>query len=124
MPDEMLDRMTDDARMVITLARQEARGLGHHWTGAEHLLLGLLRHEDAFAARALGSLGITVEDARAQVDGLIEDSRRDEHEDRKKRAATSDVVAALSVTTACYHGNHEFTILTGRRFGAARSRKG
>lgn len=84
---EMPERMTDLARQAIALAREEARELHHDWVGSEHLLLGLLRHQDAFAARALVSLGVTLEDAREQVDALIEDKYKEKHEDRKARAA-------------------------------------
>lgn len=79
--------MTDDARKAIILAQEEARRLHHTWVGTEHLLLGLLCHQDAFAARALVSLGVTLEDAREQVDTLIEDKYKEKPEDRTARAA-------------------------------------
>ena len=52
-----------------------------------HLLIGLLRHQRAFAARALASLGVTLDAAREQVHALIEDKYKGSHEDRKARAA-------------------------------------
>lgn len=83
----LLERLTDDAHGAMTLAREEARGLHHNWVGPEHLLLGLLQHQNAFAARALDSLGVTIEDAREQVvEGLIEDRYKGEREDRKALA--------------------------------------
>jgi ATP-dependent Clp protease ATP-binding subunit ClpC len=45
--------------------------LRHNYIGTEHLLLGLLREEEGLAARVLGSLGITVEEVRAQVARLV-----------------------------------------------------
>jgi ATP-dependent Clp protease ATP-binding subunit ClpA len=53
------------------LARMEARRLGHHYLGAEHLLLGLLLHGDNLAARVLVAHGLDLEAARAGVDRLI-----------------------------------------------------
>ncbi len=49
------------------LAQDEARGLNHSYIGTEHLLLGLLRDQEGVAARALESLGVTIEQVRAQV---------------------------------------------------------
>jgi len=53
------------------LARMEARRLGHHYLGAEHLLLGLLLQGDNLAARVLVAHGLDLEAARAGVDRLI-----------------------------------------------------
>lgn len=83
----MIEQLTDDARQTTILTQEEARRLSHNWVGTEHLLLGLLRHQDAFAARALIALGVTLEDAREQVDALIENSYKREPEDRRTRAA-------------------------------------
>jgi len=38
---------TPRAKKVLELALEEARNLGHHYIGTEHLLLGLLREHDA-----------------------------------------------------------------------------
>jgi ATP-dependent Clp protease ATP-binding subunit ClpA len=53
------------------LARMEARRLGHHYLGAEHLLLGLLLQGDNLAARVLIAHGLDLETVRAEVDRLI-----------------------------------------------------
>jgi ATP-dependent Clp protease ATP-binding subunit ClpC len=52
-------------------AQDEARLLRHNYIGTEHLLLGLLREEEGIAAHALGSLGVTLDDVRAQVGRII-----------------------------------------------------
>jgi ATP-dependent Clp protease ATP-binding subunit ClpC len=67
----VFERFTERARQVVVLAQTEARTLRHNYIGTEHLLLGLLREEEGLAARALASLGITVEEARAQVARVI-----------------------------------------------------
>ena len=57
----MFERFTDRARLVVVLAEEEARMLGHNWIGTEHLLLGLIREGDGVAAKVLESLGISLE---------------------------------------------------------------
>jgi ATP-dependent Clp protease ATP-binding subunit ClpA len=63
--------VTRPAGRASGLARMEARRLGHHYLGAEHLLLGLLLDGDNLAARVLVAHGLDLETARAGVDRLI-----------------------------------------------------
>jgi hypothetical protein len=67
----MFERFTERARQVVVLAQEEARALEHNYIGTEHVLLGLVREEEGLAARALESLGITVERVRAQVVRIV-----------------------------------------------------
>jgi ATP-dependent Clp protease ATP-binding subunit ClpC len=67
----MFERFTDRARRVIVLAQEEARLLNHNYIGTEHLLLGLLHDGGGTAARALESLGVTLDAARDQVREMI-----------------------------------------------------
>jgi ATP-dependent Clp protease ATP-binding subunit ClpA len=67
----MFERFTDRARRVVVLAQEEARVLNHNYIGTEHILLGLLREGDGVAAKALESLGISLETVRQQVEGII-----------------------------------------------------
>ena len=67
----MFERFTDRARRVIVLAQQEARLLSHNYIGTEHLLLGLLADGGGTAARALESLGVTLDAARDQVREIV-----------------------------------------------------
>ncbi len=67
----MFERFTERARYVVVLAQDEARTLKHNYIGTEHILLGLLREEEGLAARVLDSLGITVEEVRAQVVRIV-----------------------------------------------------
>ncbi|MCP4590987.1 MAG: hypothetical protein GY842_09600 [bacterium] len=56
---------------VIEHAVEEARGLGHHYVGTEHVLLGLLREEGSLAAQVLAKLNLNVQDVRAKVGDLL-----------------------------------------------------
>jgi ATP-dependent Clp protease ATP-binding subunit ClpC len=67
----MFERFSDRARRVVVLAQEEARLLGHNYIGTEHLLLGLLADGEGTAARALESLGVTLDAAREQVREII-----------------------------------------------------
>jgi ATP-dependent Clp protease ATP-binding subunit ClpC len=67
----VFERFTERARQVVVFAQVEARALKHNYIGTEHLLLGLLRDEQGNAARVLESLGVTVEEARAQVARMV-----------------------------------------------------
>ena len=67
----MFERFTDRARRVVVLAQEEARLLNHNYIGTEHLLLGLIHEAQGVAARALESLGISLEAVRAQVEEII-----------------------------------------------------
>jgi len=48
---------TPRSKKVLDLATREARRLGHHYVGTEHVLLGLVREGDGLAAQILGHLG-------------------------------------------------------------------
>ncbi len=58
---------TTRAKKVLEFAMSEARDLNHSYVGTEHLLLGLLREEKGIAAQVLNSVGITLEDGRAET---------------------------------------------------------
>jgi len=67
----VFERFTERARQVVVLAQDESRSLKHNYIGTEHLLLGLLREEEGIAARVLTSLGISLEDVRAEVAQIV-----------------------------------------------------
>ena len=67
----MFERFTDRARRVVVLAQEEARMLNHNYIGTEHILLGLIHEGEGVAAKALESLGISLESVRGQVEEII-----------------------------------------------------
>ncbi|EEI77527.1 ATP-dependent Clp protease [Corynebacterium striatum] len=67
----MFERFTDRARRVIVLAQEEARMLNHNYIGTEHILLGLIHEGEGVAAKALESMGISLEDVRREVEEII-----------------------------------------------------
>jgi ATP-dependent Clp protease ATP-binding subunit ClpC len=67
----VFERFTDRARRVVVLAQEEARLLNHNYIGTEHILLGLIHEGEGVAAKALESLGISLEAVRQQVEEII-----------------------------------------------------
>jgi ATP-dependent Clp protease ATP-binding subunit ClpC len=67
----MFEKFTDKARRVVVLAQEEAKLLNHNYIGTEHILLGLIHEGEGVAAKALESLGISLESVREQVQEII-----------------------------------------------------
>ncbi len=64
-------RYSERAQKVIVLAQEEARRLNYNYVGTEHLLLGLIREGTGIAAKALMSLGISLDQVQAEVEKII-----------------------------------------------------
>jgi hypothetical protein len=63
-----LDKLlTPQAKHAIDLSHNEARLLENNYIGTEHLLLGLIREEEAIAGRVLAQLGVSLEAARCEI---------------------------------------------------------
>ena len=76
----MMQRFTDDAQRVLSLAQEAALELGHDYVGTEHLLIGLTKVKNGVAAKALEELGLVTEDIFEAVE---------EHVGRGNKKATS-----------------------------------
>jgi ATP-dependent Clp protease ATP-binding subunit ClpC len=63
--------LTPRAKKVIELAVDEARRMGHHYIGTEHLLIGLMREGEGVAAGVLESLGVTLEKVRTETQRIL-----------------------------------------------------
>ncbi|MDY5715367.1 MAG: Clp protease N-terminal domain-containing protein, partial [Veillonella caviae] len=58
----MMQRFTDDAQRVLSLAQDAALELGHDYVGTEHILIGLIKVKQGVAAKALQELDINTDD--------------------------------------------------------------
>jgi len=67
---EKMDRFTQRARRVLSLAHEEAERLHHNYIGTEHLLLGLIREEGGVAGRVLRELGLEPDRVKEMVERL------------------------------------------------------
>jgi ATP-dependent Clp protease ATP-binding subunit ClpC len=70
--DDKIDLSTE-TQQVLEYAIEEARRLGHHYIGTEHLLLGLVRSEGT-ALEVLRRLGVTPDDVRRQTRRVLQES--------------------------------------------------
>jgi ATP-dependent Clp protease ATP-binding subunit ClpC len=71
-----MERFTQRARRVLSLAQEEAERLQHNYIGTEHLLLGLIREEGGVAGRVLRELGLDQRRVEELVDRLTRASAR------------------------------------------------
>jgi ATP-dependent Clp protease ATP-binding subunit ClpC len=55
---DKLERFTQRARRVLTLAQENAESMNHNYIGTEHLLLGLVLEESGVAGRVLRGMGL------------------------------------------------------------------
>ena len=70
--------LTPRSKKVIELAVDEARRLGHHYIGTEHLLLGLVREGEGVAAGVLENMGVNLERVRTQTVKVLSQGRPDQ----------------------------------------------
>jgi len=84
---EMVERLSGQGRyvggrielapgteQVLQFAIEEARRMGHHYIGTEHLLLGLVRQGEGVAIEVLRRLGVTPEQVRRQTRRILQES--------------------------------------------------
>ena len=72
----------------IELAVDEARLMGHHYIGTEHLLLGLVREGEGIAVNVLRGLGINLDRVRTQTARNILQNQAQSKEQKKKESKT------------------------------------
>ncbi|MCC6955947.1 MAG: ATP-dependent Clp protease ATP-binding subunit, partial [Anaerolineales bacterium] len=66
--------LSPGTQQVLEYAVDEARRMGHHYIGTEHLLLGLVRHGEGIAMDVLRKLGVTAEQIRRQTRRVLQES--------------------------------------------------
>ena len=104
MPNKM-ERFTQRARRVLSLAQDEAERLQHHQIGTEHLLLGLMREEGGVAGRVLRDLGLDLRRVEELVTRLSTSEHRTSHSQLDLSPGTKKVLE-LAVDEARRMGHH------------------
>jgi ATP-dependent Clp protease ATP-binding subunit ClpC len=66
--------LSPGTKRVLELAVDEARRMGHHYIGTEHLLLGLVRQTEGVAIDVLRRLGVSPEEVRRQTRRVLQES--------------------------------------------------
>src|SRR6185312_15206244 len=89
--------LTPRARKVIELAVDEARRLGHHYIGTEHLLLGLVREGEGIAAGVLESLGVNLEKVRQQTIQVLSQSNNPHEPGRDPKHSKTPTIDQMGI---------------------------
>ena len=64
---------TQQVRNALGMAREEAVGRHHDYVGTEHILLGLIRHDDGAAAAVLQELAVGTEEIRQEIQKIVKE---------------------------------------------------
>src|SRR5512144_1787684 len=80
--------LSPGTQQVLEYAVEEARRMGHHYIGTEHLLLGLVRYGEGIALDVLRKLGVTPEQIRRQTRRVLQESTA------TRRTSTGETKAA------------------------------
>lgn len=104
MPNKM-ERFTQRARRVLSLAQEEAERLQHNYIGTEHLLLGLIREEGGVAGRVLRELGLEQRRVEELVERMTRASTRTSTTQPELSPGTKRVLE-LAVDEARRMGHH------------------
>jgi ATP-dependent Clp protease ATP-binding subunit ClpC len=59
--------MSQECKRILNFAAEESTRLEHQHIGTEHLLLGILREHDCYAARVLRERGISADRVRSDI---------------------------------------------------------
>ena len=110
----MLDRFTDRARRVMSLAKEEALGLKSQKVGTEHLLLALAKEDSGIASEALRDLEITHEDILTQLEEMAttvpaaapEEKAKSDDADLDEKAAADNDAGKLAFTPSAVSYTH------------------
>jgi ATP-dependent Clp protease ATP-binding subunit ClpC len=110
---------------VLEFAVEEARQMGHHYIGTEHLLLGLVRYNDGVALDVLRKLGVTPEQIRRQTRRVLQESStsrrttktgREERSSRKeKQKAKTPMVDQLATDLTLLAEENKLDPVIGRQ---------
>jgi len=105
--------LTPRAKKVIELAVDEARRLGHHYIGTEHLLLGLIREGEGIAAGVLESLGVNLEKVRSEVIKVLTQSGSAPHHG-ERRSSKTPTIDQLGIDLTAQARSGELDPIVGR----------
>ena len=78
--------LSSGVQQVLEYAIEEAKQLGHHYIGTEHLLLALVRSEEGKAGEVLRKLGVTPEQIRRQTKRVLQENNPSPAPNRTGRA--------------------------------------
>jgi ATP-dependent Clp protease ATP-binding subunit ClpC len=105
--------LTPRTKQVIELAVDEARRMGHHYIGTEHLLLGLVREGKGVAVDVLRSLDAPPERIRAEVTRILQETPV--HASEKEQASNTPTVDQLGTDLTALAESSKLDPVIGRQ---------
>ena len=82
--------LSPGTQKVLEIAVEEARKLGHHYIGVEHLLLGLTTYNDGVAIAALAKMGVTPEQISRQTKRVLQESKKPQRRSTPSRPSQKE----------------------------------
>ena len=64
-------QVSEELNGIIKYSREEAMRTGSYGIGPDHLLLGIIRHEENAAFKAIQALGVEPSNLKAYIDSRI-----------------------------------------------------
>ncbi|MGD9316256.1 MAG: ATP-dependent Clp protease ATP-binding subunit [Anaerolineae bacterium] len=105
--------LTPRTKRVIELAVDEARRMGHHYIGTEHLLLGLVREGEGVAVDVLRRLGAPPDTIREQVNRILQETPV--HAGGKQQTSTTPTVDQLGTDLTALADGDKLDPVIGRQ---------
>ena len=91
--------LTPGVQQVLEFAIEEARQMGHHYIGTEHILLALIRSDQGLANEVLKKLGITAEQIRRQTRRVLSEGGGTKTAKPSTRSSTPDARSSSKTDT-------------------------
>jgi ATP-dependent Clp protease ATP-binding subunit ClpC len=110
--------LSPSTKRVLELAVDEARRMGQHYISTEHLLLGLVRHNEGVAMDIFRKFGISAEQIRRQTRRMLKESPVSAGEkpgrgDKKEKSKTP-LVDQLATDLTALADEHKLDPVIGR----------
>ncbi len=107
--------LTPRTKRVIELAVDEARRLGHHYIGTEHLLLGLVRAGEGVAVDVLRGLGVGLDKVRSQTARVMMESSSQTASSSSKESKSTPLVDQLGTDLTAQAAAGQLDPVIGRQ---------
>src|SRR6476660_6929441 len=89
--------LASETQQVLEHAVDEARRLGHHYIGTEHILLGLVREGEGIAAGVLEGLGVNLEKVRTQTIQVLQTSGSAHSESGREKHSKTPTIDQMGI---------------------------
>src|SRR5574344_2094737 len=104
-------KISEEFNKIISYSREEAMRTGSYAIGSDHLFLGIIRHEDNYAYKALENFGVDMEGLKNFIDANVfrNNSIPFEHFDKIALSRQAQAVLSIAVIEAGKFGSSEVT---------------